>query len=189
MKITLLRHGRPEFSSSSVGPEFPPSTALQAYAVSVVTESPPEHLHGLTVTTPICVSSQLQRAIDSARLLGFEKPVTTALLNESELPHPDQLWVNIPWSIFLVVYRVLWFTGYCRNCPGRTEDRNRATLAADYLHEQATRHVSVLAVGHGIMNRLICTELGKSGWSVTGSSGTSYWSEITLHHKEKPGST
>ncbi len=183
MRITLLRHGKPEFVARSVGPHNPPSAALQTYESSDVQEPPPASLQALSKSPGIfCVTSQLKRARSTARLLTADTAIATELLNESELPHPKRLYIPLPWNVFLLIYRLLWLIGYRRNCPGRNQDQTRARLATEYLVNQATLHNSVLAVGHGIMNRMISNELRRAGWVVVEKNGTGYWSVITLQH-------
>ena len=180
MKIILLRHGPPDFIARSVGPDNPPPKALHSYEVSSVKEPPPDHLRQLAQSANLCVTSEFERARNSATLLQLEPVDPTNLFNEAGLPHPNQLYIQLPWPVFLTLFRVLWLFGYRRNCRGRIEDRQQARRACDYLCKAATQHKSVIGIGHGIMNRLICAELKKSGWSVASRSGTGYWSSITL---------
>ena len=180
MEIVLIRHGRPDFLARPLGKHNPPATALQRYKASEVTDSPPEQLLQLARKTGVCITSKLERSMTSASLLEKESIKSTELLNESELPHPNQLCVPVPWPAFLILSRLLWFTGYRRNCPGRQEDLKRAKRASEYLCNAVAHDNCLLAIGHGIMNRMICAELKKSGWSVVNTSGTGYWSTITL---------
>ena len=180
MKIILLRHGPPDFIARSVGPDNPPPKALYTYEASSVKEPPPDHLRQLAQSANLCVTSEFERARNSATLLQLEPVDSTNLFNEAGLPHPNQLYIQLPWPVFLTLFRVLWLFGYRRNCRGRREDRHQARRACDYLCTAASQHNSVIEIGHGIMNRLICSELKKSGWSVVSRSGTGYWSSITL---------
>jgi len=180
MKITLLRHGQPDFSTHWLKPENGANRALHLYAASRVTTALPMHMNRFAEGADVCVTSNLPRSIDSARILGFDRPITSALFNESELPNPNRLFFPMPWKLFLFLYRVLWFFDYKTNAAGKTKDRLRAKEGSIYLTELVAKNESILLVGHGIINRLICTELKKSGWQVVKKNGSGYWSSITL---------
>jgi len=153
---------------------------MELYASSRVEVAPSDKLQFLSSSLNVCVSSNMVRAKDSAELLGFKRCVAMALFNESELPHPKRLFVPLPWSLFLVIYRLFWFAGCKLNCAGKRQDRDRARAGCQTLIDLAFEHHSVLLVGHGIMNRLLCAELKKLGWSIEQKSGSGYWSSITL---------
>jgi len=154
--------------------------ALDLYAASrVMTDTPPD-VHDFNASTDICVTSQLVRAIDSARSLGIRESMAADVFNESQLPYPNRLFVPLPWGLFLLIYRLLWFTGFRQNCTGKLMDRKRAQEGASYLSQLASENRLVLLVGHGIMNRLICSELTDSGWRIDSKTGSGYWSAINL---------
>jgi len=180
MKIILLRHGEPDFTAHWLSTKGGASIALESYAASRVSIAPPTQLCKLPFQVDICVTSNLARAMDSAKLLGFNNSIALALFNESALPHPNRFHIPLPWSLFTVFYRVLWFFGFRQNCEGKLNDRHRARKASRHLCELASKHGFVLLVGHGVMNRLLCSELKKLGWSIDSKNGRGYWSSITL---------
>ncbi len=180
MRIVLLRHGTPDFAAHWLKPTNGFRRALDRYAASRVTVEPPIELHEFSLMVDICVTSKLARTIDSAQLLGFNDSIALKLFNESELPHPNRLFIPLSWNLFLLVYRLLWFFGFHQNCAGRVKDCKRARAGCKYLSDLAMDNESVLLVGHGIMNRLLCSGLQKSGWSIDSKSGSGYWSTITL---------
>ena len=180
MRIVLIRHGNPDFAAHWLKPITGARRALDLYAASRVTVEPPLELRELSSVVDVCVTSNLVRTIDSARLLGFKDSIAMESFNESELPHPNLLCIPLPWSLFLSVYRLLWFFGFHQNCAGRVMDRKRARAGSKNLSDLAMDNELVLLVGHGIMNRLLCSELQKSGWSIDSKSGSGYWSSIKL---------
>ncbi len=180
MKIVLLRHGDPDFEAHWLKPTNGSRRALDLYAASRVTVEPPIELREFSSVVDICVTSNLARTIDSAQLLGFNKSNALESFNESELPHPNRLFIPLPWNLFLLLYRLLWFFGFHQNCAGRVKDRKRARVGCKHLTDLAMDNELVLLVGHGIMNRLLCSELQKSGWSIDSKNGSGYWSTITL---------
>jgi len=163
MKIILLRHGDPIFTASWLRTADDAKRALELYSASRVTNLP--------------------RAIDSASLIGFKKCKPIALFNECELPHPNRLYLPLPWGLFVTIYRLFWFMGFNKNCQGKARDHARAREASEYLTDLASRNIAVLLVGHGIMNRLIYAELKKSGWDLDAKTGNGYWSTISLSRK------
>ena len=182
MKIMLLRHGKPDFSVHWLNPKEGVKHSLNLYATSRVTTAVPDELSTLSSSVDTCVTSELIRTIDSAKLLGFKVTTASALFNESELPFPNRLLFPLSWKLFLVLYRLLWFFGCSQNCPGKLKDKERARLGSVHLANLAANNEVVLLIGHGIINRLICSELQKSGWSIDDKSGLSYWSSITLSY-------
>lgn len=180
MKIVLVRHGPPAFKTQWLKPTSGAKSALDSYAASRVTTHVPSCMQELRTLTDRCVTSQLARAIDSAKMSGFKEVIESEMFNESELPYPNRLLIPLPWSVFLLVYRVLWFFGYRNNCAGKLLDQERARKGSVYLHELAIEHGVIVLVGHGIMNRLLCFELRNSGWQIDKKSGSGYWSAITL---------
>ena len=180
MKIILLRHGKPDFEKQWVRSAEEAKRALESYAVSRVTSAPSVQCNSLNSKDTFCVTSNLARAMDSAALIGFKQSSALALFNESELPHPDCLYLHLPWKLFLIIYRLLWFFGFRKNVPGKLLDRQRANKASQYLSNLSINNDQVLLVGHGIMNNLICSELEKSGWKVDARNGNGYWSSISM---------
>jgi len=172
MEIILVRHGKPDCALGWLKPVHGAERALQTYFDSRVTIGVPQSLQGLDSSSTVCITSKLARSIDSAHILGFTGTIESELFNESELPSPDRLLIPLPWTVFLMVY------------PGKRKDRKRAREAAQHLVKLANNNKSVLLVGHGIMNRLICTELSKLGWQLIQKKGASYWSSLVLTNTE-----
>ena len=108
MKIILLRHGPPDFIARSVGPDNPPPKALHSYEVSSVKEPPPDHLRQLAQSANLCVTSEFERARNSATLLQLEPVDSTNLFNEARLPHPNLSLIHIsePTRLGMISYAV-----------------------------------------------------------------------------------
>lgn len=180
MKICLVRHGEPEFDRSVWIAKNGVTDALEQYAGSTVSTVPPQTIRDLlasdlVASRTIVVSSELSRARQSASLLGFEDVETSPLLNESLLPHPDSLPCRMPWGFVLALCRSAWLVGYRRNADGLRADIARADTAASWLANLASTHGEVIALGHGIMHRLIMRRLTTRGWNLQQASGHSYW--------------
>ena len=154
MKIALVRHGPPEFEAHWLIPIEGAKSALDLYAASRVTTDLPSGMQEFISSTDICVTSKLTRAIDSAQALGFKDCIALDIFNESELPHPDHLLFPLPWGMFLLIYRLLWFLGFNLNCPGKLMDRKRAREGSNYLSRMASeKRASYLISAIGIARR------------------------------------
>jgi len=177
VKILLLRHGPPVFNHKQRVGTDNIKQLLEAYAFSRVTTNP--SINPLTFFAPdklTVITSKLPRAIDTATLLGFKSVVTTDLLNESSLPHPNTMFIKLPWSLFVVLYRIAWFLGYRNNAPGKSADVARAKACVSFISQYIQADRPVVLIGHGIMNRLIKKELSAQGWRADSKGGSGYWS-------------
>lgn len=186
-KIVLVRHGKPDFNTSMWIDGLSFSDALTKYRESSVTSRPKDgFVFSDEVNTGYFISSELQRAKDSLMLFTGEEAVTSAFLNEAELPHPDKLLFPFRWSTLIVICRMGWLLGYRSNAPGIRSDKERARKASQLLIRLASQHGSVFVFGHGVMNRLISSELKKQGWFIQLKTGDGYWGSTTLQLKEQP---
>ncbi len=176
MKIWFVRHGRPEFDDSMLINRSGISAALSLYDAAGVTEPCTTQDLWTRSSKRTVVTSDLQRAIDSALLMGVEISEQSSLLREARLPHPNMLPWSMSWKTAIAVCRVAWLFGYSRNADGIERDRARAGHAAKWLSVLADEEDEVVVIGHGIMNRLIIKQLVLSGWSRTESSHEGYWS-------------
>lgn len=91
MKIWFVRHGRPEFDDSMLINRFVISAALSLYDAAGVTEPCATQDLWTRSSKRTVVTSDLQRAIDSALLMGVEISEQSSLLREARLPHPNML--------------------------------------------------------------------------------------------------
>ena len=133
----------------------------------------------------IIVSSNLQRSLDSAKALNSEKQILSdQLFVEAGLPSANYKLLKLPPNFWAVIFRFLWLLGYSNNSESFSEAKQRACEAAGELIHLARTHQKVLFVGHGILNRLIATELRNRGWSGPRNPGSEYWSFGVYNHRE-----
>ena len=166
MEISLIRHGK------SICTEINRITCIdfkdwvEKYDYSGVFEEksyPPETLKKIA-TANIVIASDLKRSVESANLLNPNlKAISVPLFRETELPTPlTKLWgLKLNSSLWAVILRCLWFSGYSRGCESLSNAKYRAKKASDLLVEYAQEHTSVVLVGHGFFNMLIAKELQK----------------------------
>jgi len=187
VKIILIRHGPPNFNHNQIVTSDNVKRLLDAYAASnVTTVCGDRFLNSLSKQNPVALTSELPRAIDTAKQLELSPVITSHLLNESELPYPNKLFVKLPWRIFLVIYRIAWYFGYRKNVAGKLADIARSKAGADLIEQHLTGDRPVVVIGHGIMLRLIKQQLSARGWIKETESGSGYWSITALSRHPKP---
>jgi len=178
MKIVLMRHGRPEATSTDAVHAYELVHWISAYnEASVAKDSIPTNVSlSCAAACNVVLCSSLRRSEVSAQLLRDDYAL---------VPDPQLIEAGLPWAewklfklkpkYWAVVFRVMWYFGYSKHAESIKAARSRAHTAALGLVELAGTHGSVLFVGHGIFNRLVATELRKLGWSGPANPGSGYW--------------
>lgn len=184
MEISIIRHGKSQHTERNkiTCSEF--RNWMKKYDSNGVyeKESYPSTTLKKVSTANIVITSDLKRAIDSAALLTAKNEnISYSLFRETDLPACPPLFARIKlnptiWAIFL---RVLWFSGYSKECESLKEANVRAEKATQKLIEYATKHDSVVLVGHGFFNRLIAKELKDKGWNGKRRTGLTHWNCTT----------
>jgi broad specificity phosphatase PhoE len=82
-------------------------------------------------------------------------------------------------SIWAVILRCLWFSGYSSGCESLKEAKIRAEEASKVLDTCAKDHTNVVLVGHGFFNKLIGKELKKMGWIGKKKTSSKHWNATT----------
>lgn len=177
MKITLIRHGRPDVETSGrVSPkEF--SQWVDAYdRAGLAPDSRPEaELVRQLEHSRFVVCSHLPRSLESAAVLKVDPDISSELFRECEMPkagwsHPS-LSIRF-WSVF---FRVLQIFGYSHKAESLDEIRQRADLCAEQLIDYAGRYGSVVFIGHGTINWFIHRRLLRQGWAGSKRPNSSHW--------------
>jgi broad specificity phosphatase PhoE len=176
MRITLLRHGKPEFELKGNVRGQDLGMIARSYDLSGIVGSPPNAAVTAAQGSNIVVCSHLIRSVESARALGcFEVHVKDPLFCETAIPHFSRGSIPLPVSVWIVVLRILWLFGFSRNGESLNDARRRARQAAERLVELAEEHQNVLLVGHGFINHFIAKELQKLGWLGPSKPGAGFW--------------
>lgn len=136
VEIVLLRHGKPTLiskrwiTSSALSQWIDDYNAASLCHSSVPGKKAQEH----AIRAQVIVSSSLKRSIDSAKALTPEKPIrSNQLFKEAELPFAKLGTIQLPPSVWLTLYRLLWFWGYSANAESYSETKNRSEIAASGL--------------------------------------------------------
>lgn len=180
MEIVLIRHGKP---MAAINPKLTATGFMNwvdNYNESIVdAESFPQEAVRQLIQTHFIVTSDLARAIDSAKICGGSEPhLVLDQLREMEIPS-----YKLPFKLkaytWLVLNRILWFIGIKSEVESFKEAKIRAKHSAKELIDLAIEHNKVVVFGHGLMNKYIAKELEQFGWD-SASEGKSYWSTIKL---------
>lgn len=176
MRITLLRHGSPDFvwQRSVRGCEF--ARLEKEYDSATINDLPPAESVQQVMDHHCFVCSDLTRSIDSAKALGVDQvDFSDRLFREMNLPYFDEISLKLPLEVWVIVLRSLWFLGFSKNSESYRKARSRAKEAAERLIDLALKHHAVLLVGHGFLNHYIAKELRALGWRGPSSPGRNYW--------------
>ncbi|WP_260293573.1 histidine phosphatase family protein [Sedimenticola hydrogenitrophicus] len=176
MRITILRHGQPNFEwqRSVRGSEF--RSLESAYDSAGIVGSPPDESRNLINHHGFVVCSDLPRSVQSAEALGAnEIHYSSPVIREMNLPYFDHAPIKLPLKLWVTVLRTLWFLGFSKNTESFSKAKARARMASNKLIELAAEHDSVLFVGHGFLNHYVAKELLATNWIGPRSPGKKYW--------------
>ncbi|WP_446012018.1 histidine phosphatase family protein [Candidatus Electrothrix sp.] len=176
MRITLVRHGQPDFNWQKKvrGSDF--RKIERAYDAADIIDTPPESSRRLVYSHRVIVSSTLPRSIQSAHALGVRTiHLSSPLFREIKLPYFDRITIRLPLRLWVPILRTLWLLGYSNHTESLPTARARTQAAANQLITLAREHKSVLLVGHGTLNHYIAKELLAANWTGPRSPGRKYW--------------
>jgi broad specificity phosphatase PhoE len=184
MEISLIRHGKSKCTENNLITCIEFKGWVEKYDYNGVFEEnfyPSETLKKIA-TANIVITSDLKRSVESSKLLNPNlKAISIPLFRETELPNPlTKLWgLKLNPSIWALILRCLWFSGYSRGCESLNNAKDRAKKASELLVEYAQEHTSVVLVGHGFFNMLIAKELQKTGWKGKRKTSSKHWNCTT----------
>ena len=165
MRITILRHGKPDFEWERKvrGSDF---RRLESnYDSAGIVGTPPENATDLIDSHDVVICSDLPRSIESARAMGAKTiHVSSPLFREMNLPYFDRINLKLPLKLWVVFLRSAWFLGFSKNTESIRKAKSRAKQASNQLIELAAEHNSVLFVGHGFLNHYVAKELIAKNW-------------------------
>lgn len=185
--IILMRHGRPliDLEASNAGRVAPVDLGglIKDYEQTTLRtdEKPTKDAVDMYRGCKAKITSDLPRAIESAEMLAPKEPfLRNAIFREAGLPYLGWKWPRLSVFTLLVVFRIAWFLGFSANAESKKHALIRARIGAQELEKLAIAHGSVVLVGHGIMLRLIASELKRRGWASKNKPNNHYWAHQTL---------
>lgn len=187
MKIILMRHGRPIIHLESMRADLktPAETGqvIRDYKFGALdpNQTPPENSINIAKSSQQIFSSDLPRAVGSVNMLGVSADmVKNECFRESDHPYFNWQKPKLKFFTWCILFRLMWFFGFSKNGESIKIGRKRAQISAAILSKAAQNHDAPMLLGHGIINRLIMSELKKQGWRKTEANGHDYWSYIVL---------
>lgn len=177
VQIILARHGKPKLRHWAWISPHRMKESIEAYnRADVILGGVPSDTLEITAASGVVVSSTLRRCIQSARhLCGDRAFVTEQIFCEADLPHPHWHYPKLPLSVWGVIFRLAWFSGFSANAESFAQANARAHAAAQRLIALAEENGSVFLVGHGIMTMLIAKHLLACGWTGSKRPINKYW--------------
>jgi broad specificity phosphatase PhoE len=168
-RIVLVRHGR----SAHVHAGWIDSDGVRrwreqydAAGIAVESEPPPPALRALAERADVVVSSDLPRAVASAKAIAPAREVPASpLLREWELDIPRCGGVRLPLTAWGLLVYGQWKLSERRGEPFPEPVLRQAADAAAWLESLAGDGRSVVAVTHGAVRTLVARELERRGWA------------------------
>lgn len=187
--IVLVRHGRSSLRvPKRIASDTLRSTARRYNEAGIrSTPRPPARLRRQARTAGLIVCSDARRAIESAQALdSTREPLIDRLFREAGLPLDTWVPLRLGFDTWVLIAGIAWFRGWSAGGESLAEARSRARVAVRRLIHLATRHGSVLLVGHGVFNTLIAAELQRRGWQgPIWRPIASYWESATYTRRGK----
>ncbi|MCK5917334.1 MAG: histidine phosphatase family protein [Cocleimonas sp.] len=185
MKITLLRHGKPNFKIPKriASKEIVNAIKLYDKAGIAVDSIPPQCSIDMANNVDVIICSHLPRSLESAQKLTQQSVyLSDELFREASLPSANSSFPKLDPTIWLTIFRILWLFGYAKNGESISITRQRAKEAMKKLIELTQQDQHVLLVGHGVFNYLIAKELKKTGWRSSKKSPREHWEYTTYEN-------
>ncbi|NJA05036.1 phosphoglycerate mutase family protein [Methylococcaceae bacterium WWC4] len=187
-RIILIRHGRPAVALTGRARARELAGIARAYQNADIVDTPPPATLAIAAGAKRVVCSDLPRARQSARALGFDdRQAAEAVFREAALPHFSSGALKLPISVWLTLLRLAWLAGYARNGESYRNARRRARTAAQRLIGLAAELEPVVLVGHGVINYLIARELRAQGWSGPAKPDYDFWA-FAVYQRSGTGS-
>jgi broad specificity phosphatase PhoE len=177
-EIVLVRHGRSAHVHAGWMDRdgFLRWRAAYEAAGIVADDVPPAALQAIAANVAIVVTSETQRAIESARLLApHARIVTSPLLHELELTPPRLGRIRLPllgWALSFGVRMLVRAQPYVT-----AAEHERAAAAAAWLTSIADEQRRVVVVTHASFRSVLARALPPGGWIARERQGrSSHWS-------------
>lgn len=167
MRIVLVRHGRSRHVHAGWIDASGFHRWREAYEAAGIDErdAPAADLQAVASTAGIVVSSDVPRAIESAKRLAPGREITISpILHELELAPPN-LRVRLPMAAWALAFGVRWLIRAALRRPHESPaEVRRARDAAQWLGNLAETHGTVVAVTHHSFRALLSRRLIEQGW-------------------------
>jgi len=177
-KIILLRHGEVDIQNYKKIPASQFGKWVNEYNNSNIKSEfkSKNEIKILFNEADALICSNLKRSIQSVEIFNKIPFEINELFNEAELPYLNLNLLKLNPKVWLIIFRILWFFGYSKNCESFKMTKQRAKIATKNLIKFSKQNKTLILVGHGIMNKLIQKELILLNWNETKSMTNNNWS-------------
>jgi len=176
--IIIARHGTPALSRKIHLTAKQYREWWKRYDLSGLAEgqSAPQKLKRAMENADVIYCSSLLRAQESAIMArGYAPDVIDAEFIEAALPPPPLGPIKLRPKSWGTLSRIVWVFGLVDSEERVTLARRRAKRVATRLSEAASGERMVVLMAHGWFNRMIGTQLRRSGWKMTKNQGDLHW--------------
>lgn len=151
---------------------------------------PPGELQELVGDAPRVFTSELRRAVDSAKLLlPRASIISDSDFSEAPLASPPIPGVRLKVPAWAVFARVAWHGGYTPKIEDYRQVKRRAMRGLTMLTNAAEEDGVGVLVAHGYINAIIGRMLRLRGWTRTsGSHRAEYWNAVVYAWRPVEGS-
>ncbi len=183
MQITLVRHGRPDFSGGRVAARELIQAHRRYDAAGIRSDfPPPSRLRAEASRADIILASDRPRAVESAECLDragalLVDPLFREVPPPHSLPAPGAF--RLPYGAWTVMCRILWLARCVRGPETVPDAKERARRGCDILIEHGEGRRAVLLVAHNMINVLIGHELLRRAWRGPAFPTGRYWASYT----------
>jgi len=148
--------------------------------------APAASLHELAASARCVVSSDLPRARESAAWLAASRDVRVdPELREAALPESLGISIRLSPGTWVVLARLAWWLNWRESEESIALTRQRAGRVADRLEALAAEYGFVMAVGHGMFNRFLASQLRQRGWRGPSMLPRAYWSAAQFNREDR----
>ena len=176
--IVLVRHGESALSRKIhlTAQQYRLWWAKYTITGIAAGQTPPAKLKAVMQNADSVICSSLERAQESAALArGRAADRIDPELMEAALPPPSLGPLKLRPKSWGTLSRVVWFLDLVDSEERVKPARARAKRAADSLALEAEGGRLIVALAHGWFNRMVATQLRKSGWKMTKNQGDLHW--------------
>lgn len=178
MSIYLIRHGKPTISLQQKvkGNQF--LEFLKRYdAAGIASDSiPPQNLTAIVQNANTVFTSNLNRTIDSARILQPQvQPTSNSIFREINCWRNFSTTIKLSALGWAIISRLLWELKIHPIAESPVATRQRAKQAAELLIQEYHNNGSVVLIAHGGINTFIAKELRLSGWQGSRNLNNQHW--------------
>jgi broad specificity phosphatase PhoE len=178
MRIVLVRHGKPgDVSGDSIAGRDIGRWVRHYNDAGISRElAPPAAVRDLASSAGCLLVSSLRRAVESAAWLAGSKDIRVDPdLREAALPESMAVSIRLSPRVWVPLARVAWWLNWGDSDETIAATRQRAGRVADRLGALAVEYGSVMAIGHGMFNRFVASQLRQRGWRGPKVWPRAYW--------------